>query len=534
MCGIIGYNGINDATLFIGKGLKYLEYRGYDSYGSAFISELNKIFIHKSKGCVLCNYDKFLRTKVKSKCGIGHARWVTTGKNTIKNSHPHYGGKNKDIALVHNGIISNYKELKTILIQRGYTFQSETDTEVLAHWIHLTNSFDEIEGDFACLFIKKNIPNIYTIRRNTPLFIANVNNGNILSSSINVFDMFSSNYDYLELENNKLFEINKDKININWHKRSSLENKYTVKTTLEEIKEQTFQNIKTTVKLKKNKKLVIFGCGSSYNASLLSKHFFYKNNFINVEVVLPSELKNISPKTQYIAVSQSGETKDVLNVARQHQKIFYAITNKENNTLEKLAKKTIYLDCGTEVGVAATKSFTSTLSLLCQLAGEHINTEKLNNVIHKIFNTHYPRKFRKFAKIEHIFLLGHGSFHHVNLEGALKLKEMANIHAEAIHISEIKHGLITLINKNTLSIFTGNEKVEETIDQIKARNGKILLLSQEELTSENNLIIMPKITGELESLIVVTIYLQIIALELGKIRGVNVDHPANLAKCVTV
>lgn len=523
MCGIIGYNGCGDATLFIGQGLKNLEYRGYDSYGSGFVTP-KALFLHKSTGELPPHYDKFLKNKVESKCGIGHVRWATTGKNITKNSHPHYGGKNKNILLVHNGIISNYQKLKRILLKEGFNFISETDTEVLAHWIHYKNH-TQIQGDFACLFIKQNEEVIYAVRRNTPLFLARINDANILSSSLNVFDDLATNYEYVELTNDKIYKIGKTKIDANWREvnNNSDSRRTAAIITLEEIKDQETILHNHVNKLNKTK-LVMFGCGSSYNAAIIAKHFFHKNKFSDVEVSLPSEIKELDSKAQYIAISQSGETKDVLDMARKlHHYKLCAITNRKHNTLENLADKTIYLNCGIEIGVAATKSFTSTLNTLCQLAGERINEAALSRGIHKVLNTHYPKVPKSFKRFNNIFLFGSGVIHHVNCEGALKLKEMAHTHAEAINIAEMKHGPITLIDRDNLSIFvTEDQKTLESIEQVKARNGEVLLLT------------VPKMPSELENLILVSIYLQIIALELGRIRGINVDRPVNLAKCITI
>jgi len=422
---------------------------------------------------------------------------------------------------------------------------SNTDTEILAHFLasninQLEKALDEVEGDYAILFLVKGRSSIFAACKNIPLYLAYTREGNLLASSVNVFDEIFDNYSYTKLEDGKLFEIDKKRnSSLEWslkksknHKNEKKSEKFNGYITLREIRKQQeiTKNFKPKrLKLDKKEKVILFGCGSSYNAANISKYFFRDAGFESVEVYIPNELKYLSIDGQYIAVSQSGETKDVLDVAKSLQS-FTAIVNGKNTTLEKLATKTLYLGCEPEIGVAATKTVTATMLTLLSIAGSSLNLD-----ISCLFNQYYPKIPSWLKNIKKCFLFGNGIGYHCNLEGALKLKEMACIHAEAVYASEVKHGPITLINEKMLSIFVLIEEkfqkyILDNISQVKSRGGKTLIIAPKNLYSDKDLLEIPPNSD----CFILTVYLQLLAWEIGKLKGTNIDKPVNLAKCVTV
>jgi len=539
MCGIVAYNGIYKASWYIQESLKHLEYRGYDSYGCALLND-NKVFIHKDTGFVKQNYASYLNKFIESSCGIGHVRWATNGVANKANAHPHKGGEN--ITLVHNGIIQNCNYLKKRT--KKYKLKGDTDTEVLAHYLdsnlhNLEKALKEVEGDYAILFLVKGSHSIFAACNNIPLYLAHTKQGNLLASSTNVFDEVLINYEFIRLEDNKLLKIDKKKKRLNWQSRknSNLNNKNKIEKsngyiTLREIKKQqeVIKNFKPKkLNLDKKKKVILFGCGSSYNAANISKYFFRDAGFENIEVYIPNELRYLNLNGQYIAISQSGETKDVLDIARSLNN-FTAIVNSKNTTLEKLATRTLHLECEPEIGVAATKTVTATMLMLLGITGSCLRLD-----ISALFNKYYPKMPNWLENIEKCFLFGNGIAYYCNLEGALKLKEMACIHAEAVYASEVKHGPIALINEKMLSIFVLIEEkfqkyILDNISQVKSRGGKILVIAPKHLYNDTDLLEIPSESNAFTLIV----YLQLLAWELGRLKGTNIDKPVNLAKCVTV
>ena len=578
MCGIVGFigNPKNNAK-FVYEGLKSLEYRGYDSYGMAFLKG-QEVRINKNVGMLDENARKWAEDQ-SCNIGIGHVRWATNGKVNKENAHPHLGG---NIALVHNGIIKNVESLNC-----NYNLQGETDSEVLTHWIndiHLnTDSWNlffklkEIQGDYAVLFFKKGLNRLYASCRNIPLYVAKKDNDYYVASSLNVFDEILHSYEFIKLEENSVAIIengltvyNQERVSNHhdWIKEESKpilrmepEDNQNGSITLSEIKEQKKYLFEMDYReyglnLDKDKKLIMFGCGSSYRAAKVAKYFFRDQGFNNVEVYFPNELRYLefNKDAQYMAISQSGETKDVLDVVRkvQGKNNIIAITNRVNSTLDRLANHSIYLNCGVEKGVAATKTYTATLVRLLNCASNRevfdYVAKDLNNCLDQIFTSHYPEVpkhwFPRSNHFENIFLFGEGISHHVNMEGSLKLKEMAVVHAEAIYTTEVKHGPLALLNEETSSIFVitdeRNEYLLDNVRQVRSRGGKVLILTHKDLDLKGNFsdchfIYMPSMNNTYYAdAFVLSIYWQLIALEIGRLRGTNIDRPQNLAKCVTV
>lgn len=539
MCGVVGYIGPK-AVEYITKALKALQYRGYDSHGTAFLLD-KEISVNKGLGPVKDDYADSLN-HIVSTCGIGHVRWATHGKVTLINAHPHLSD---NLALVHNGIVKNTNELK---LDKSYI--SDTDTEVLAHWLANDGSLSEVEGDFAVLFIRGQC--LFAACRNIPLYFARHNDCIMVASSMNVFDDLFEKYECASLESDVLYQVN-DLPFLDWQEYKGTINSLAVSTTFEEIREQ--KNFDFTprsdckLQLNKKRKLILYGCGSSYHAASVAQYFFRRCRFENVEVYIPDELKNFyfhSQDAQYIAISQSGETKDMLDVTRflkNKKASVIAITNGRNSTLEKLADKTINLNCGVEKGVAATKTYTATLFALLNIAFDGDVQVDLKNKINEIFEAYYPNIPRHFLEnLHNVYLFGSGIVHRANREGALKLKEMAMLHAEAIYTSEVKHGPLVLLNEQASSIFVVDgqkcDYILDNIHQVRSRGGKVLVLANKNFHLDGmkdcDIIHIPESDDLFVEVFLITIYWQIVAWEIGNSKGVNIDRPVNLAKCVTV
>lgn len=538
MCGIIGYKGKQQALSVMRRLMHCLDYRGYDSHGVCFTVG-DDFYIHKALGPT--NLEGI---DVDSHCGIGHVRWATNGEVSIENAHPHIAD---NLALVHNGIV---RDLKSISLS-GSQCLGTTDTEVLAHWLSQASSYKDAlanVGDYAVIFLVKGKNTLYVASNGIPLYVARVDGDYYIASSVNVFQETFDSYEYADIEGQYL-EFGEP--NLQWKKATGtpkvvlpVGESYNGIVTLSEIKEKCYCP-EETLSLDSNKKLIMFGCGSSYNAALISRYFFRDVGY-ETEVFIPSELRHLPHfRAQYLAISQSGETKDVLDMGKYLKSggmPFDAIVNSESSSLERMANNTLHLRCGAEMGVAATKTFSATLWSLLATA-QPLRAKQTALMLKKayplIFGPFYPTIPAYLRAFNSVFLFGGGITHYVNLEGALKMKEMAGVHAEAVPAAEVKHGPIVLINDQTLSIFvlindTYDEQIMENISQVACRGSKVLVLTNNDRDYKGEVIHMPDQGDNFTNSFIATIYLQLIAWELGSLRGANIDRPLNLAKCVTV
>jgi len=507
MCGIVGYNGkkTNSKKILI-EGLKKLEYRGYDSAGIA-LKENNDITITKATGKIK-NLEERLDNKTTS-LGIGHTRWATHGEPNETNSHPHQVG---DITIVHNGIIENYKEIKEILIKEGYTFKSETDTEVACALIDyyykqeldikksLSKFIDKVKGAYALGVLVKNENNLYSIRKDCPLVIGKGNIGNLIASDI----LAISNYvdKILYLEENTIAKIEKD--NIKLYDKDLKEIKPIFKDIpkgeytsdkcgyehymLKEIHEQpkVFKNTtdkyiingieslkKEMPNFKKYNKIHIVACGSAYHTGLVGKNLLEEYANIPVEVEIASEYrykKNFyDEKTLLIVVSQSGETADTLaalRLAKNDNIDTMAIVNVKNSTIAREAKYVLTTEAGPEIAVATTKAYSAQvatfglIALNISLEKNIIKKEELTQILKEIKelpiqientinNCNYKEIANAIYERDDIFFIGRGIDYALCMEGSLKLKEISYIHSQAYAAGELKHGTISLVENNT-------------------------------------------------------------------------------------
>ncbi len=609
MCGIIGYIGENSALPVLLNGLKELEYRGYDSCGVSLI-ESGEIFSKSINGRIDV-LERLLENNVllsKAKIGIGHTRWATHGKANIINAHPHFDCSG-DISVVHNGVIENYEELKKFL--KNHKFKSETDTEVVPHLIeeflkrgyNLENSFLEmislLEGSYALAMISKKEPGkIFVAKKSSPLVLGFGKKEVFLSSDISPILEWTNKIVYLEDGDVAVLEKGKYKI-LNSKKEVSRAVVEFKKSFLKNSKgdyptfmlKEIFEQPKTITKafsgridyekampkfgglgiteeeIKDLKRIIIVGCGTSWNAALEGKLFFEEISKIHTDVEYSSEFrysKGVLEKgTILLALSQSGETADTISAIEKMKSNFLksiTLVNKVGSTISKLVDGGIYLHAGQETGVAATKTFSSQLVLLYLLSiyfarvrgvlhrEEAIKKmkelENLPNLVEEILKKEKIVKSlsSKYSKYDNVFYMGREEGFPIALEGALKLKEISYVHAEAYPSAELKHGPIALIDETTLSIFIipDSEIYKKNLSnliEVKTRGGKTLAIASEgnsdiEKNSDSSFYI-PKVSKYLRPILEI-IPLQLFAYYVGIERGKDVDKPRNLAKCVTV
>ena len=600
MCGIIGYVGRELCIPKIIHGLQSLEYRGYDSAGIAYISK-GKIKTIKEKGKII-NLEKLLNFDEEAYLGIGHTRWATHGVANKINAHPHSVGK---FTIVHNGIIENYNELKEELINKGYNFKSETDTEIACAKIDeiykqekdilktLSKATKVFRGSYALGIICIDEPNsLYAIRNTSPLIVAKSNEGNFIASDVPAILKFTNKYfllDDLEIAKitmDKVTFYNQDLIpidkNINTFEGSvevALKNGYE-HFMLKEINEQdkvfkdtinyyfdgTIDSLKKNFKfLDKYKKIDIVACGSAYHTGCVGKYLIenYGNIPVNVEVASEYRYKKCfyDKDTLVIVVSQSGETADTLAALKKakNDKIdTLAIVNVIGSSIARIADKVIYIKAGCEIAVATTKAYLAQLAIFSLISiylgykSKEIKDEELYKIFKEIKqmpklikNTinNYESYFAiadKIYKNKQIFFIGRGIDYATSLEASLKLKEISYINSVAYQAGELKHGTISLIEKNTpvIAIATDKNLFKKTISnikEVKARGAYVILISNEVIKEQlcNEFIKIDDVHPILESILTI-IPLQLLAYKVAKNNKCDIDKPRNLAKSVTV
>lgn len=583
MCGIIGYKGNRNATEIVVEGLKRLEYRGYDSWGVAIKGK--KIDLIKKVGKI----GEFHNTSTlkKSKIAIGHTRWSTHGRVTEDNAHPHMSC-DKKIAVVHNGIIENFQELKKEL-QKNHKFSSETDTEVIPHLIeeNMDSGFEEavkktikrLEGNYAIVVINKDEEKIIAARKGSPLILGLGKNEIFIASDTPAFLKYTNKVIFLDDEefvviNEKIKicnlktdkEIIREKKEIRWNLEQAQKNGYPhfmikeifeQQTTLRRAIKQDDEKIKKIAgEINKSFGTFFVACGTAYHAALTASYIFSRITKKHINIVLASEFPNyehfLTKKTLVIPISQSGETADVLDAvksAKEKGAKIISIVNVIGSTLMRQSDNYFQTNAGPEIAVASTKAFTSQLALLTLLAyacnGElEKGKKRLENTadcIKKILKEEFEKKIRELAaKIKeknHIFLIGRSVNYPIALEAALKIKEVSYIHAEGFAGGELKHGTLALIEEGTPCIVfvADDENKKEIISnamEIKSRGGYIIGISPEDNEAFDYFIKVPN-SGSLSPIINI-IPSQLLAYHLGRERGCDIDRCRNLAKSVTV
>lgn len=588
MCSIIGFIGNSRAAPVVVESLKKMEYRGYDSVGIATINS-GKIMLKKGVGRVVEVNNQLNLMKMPGNIGVGHTRWATHGGVTESNAHPHDGCK-KNIVVVHNGIIENFREIKKDLEQHGHIFKSQTDSEVIAHLIEsnlvdgkgnikkaLTKTCTKLKGAFAFVVAFED-GSIAGARLDEPLIIGLTNDGYFISSDVLGFleytdrAIFLENKDIVIIDKNgmNLFDFNGKKISkqitqVAWELGEIDKGDY-AHHTIKEIHEQK-KSIEKAM-LQDNERVNIFcntirsaknifftGSGSSYHAALVAKNLLSRFGKIRSEVIMSSEfqynLDNIDKDSVIIAISQSGETADVLQsikIAKEKNAKILSIVNVHTSSLARLSDCYLGINCGPEIGVAATKSFTGQLAIFYMLIDKISDnaTRFVDNM--KFFQEIFEGIIQLEGEIERIaevikdakdiYILGKSLHYPIALEGSLKIKELAYIHAEGIAAGELKHGPLALIENNTAVIVlnpedeTFNDTLRST-NEIKSRGAYIIGISNKEDIIFDRHIKIPTVNKSFYPIIEV-IPIQLLSYYLALKRETNPDYPRNLAKSVTV
>lgn len=585
MCSIIGYYGKEFAAPIIVNGLKRMEYRGYDSVGVATESN-NQIELKKGIGKVNEVNSRIQLDALPGKIGIGHTRWATHGKVTDLNAHPHSSNSGK-IAIVHNGIIENFEELKKQLEEDGYNFKSETDSEIISNLLQkhyektgnvketIMKTVSEIKGHYAFVAMFEN-GELAAARFHEPLIIGVGQDDFFLSSDVLGFIEYTDDAIYLENGNFVILEENKfqildfqgehakygiTKVSKEFgdaykgdYAHFTLKEIYEQHETILKAGEKTQEAIeKTADYIKHAKNIYVTGSGTSYNSALIAKQILSKYAKIKAEPIMSSELQfspdSIEENSIIIAISQSGESADVLDavkIGKQANCKIIGIVNLMTSSLAREADVTIGMNCGPEIGVAATKSFTSQLVILYKIVQKlsegkiTINFEKFAESILKILEN--PTKIQEIAKemkdISDIYVLGRGINYPIAIEAALKLKELTYIHAEGIPGGELKHGPLALMDSNVFVIIINpnDSTYSDTLTsarEIKARGAKIIGVSDIESDIYDYWIEMPKIDEVLYPISEI-IPIQFLSYYAALEKNTDPDYPRNLAKSVTV
>ena len=620
MCGIIGYVGKKAASPILLEGLRRLEYRGYDSAGVAILDNAG-LALRKKKGRIDEGIARVLKAEpAAGSLGIAHTRWATHGIPSDTNCHPHLDASGK-IAVVHNGVIENYDALKQKLIRAGHKFKSDTDTEVLAHLIgdyyekhrakngvngngnNLTqavcDALREVIGTYGLAVICTDFPDLIVgARRGSPLIIGIGNAENFLASDANAIVahtkkvVYLNDYDVATItpERFDVLNLGTDTANVQisnleFSQEDAARGRH-AHFMLKEIYEQprTIENAlrgrldfegatakfgglnMTAAELRGIDRIVIAASGTSWHAALVGEYLIEELAQIPVEVEFAHEFcyRNcpLEKNTVLLVLSQSGETADTLAALREARRRGHralAIVNVVGSTIARESDGGIYMHAGPEIGVASTKAFVSTITVLTLLAihlgrMRQLSANRAKEIFHalellpkqieKILsqNDSLKKIAKKYSKAEDFFFLGRGFMFPIALEGALKLKEISYIHAEGYSAAEMKHGPIALIDKKTPTVFlvpqdSMYDKTMANLAMIRSRQGPIIALATEGDKQikkvADDVIYLPK-TLEPIYPILATVPLQLFAYHIAVARGCDVDKPRNLAKSVTV
>ncbi len=604
MCGITAFSGKEEALPFLLQGLSKLEYRGYDSAGVTLVDQ-DQLFTVKTKGRLQNLVDRLDHDTPVGYVGIGHTRWATHGVPSNLNSHPHTNNDNT-IALVHNGIIENYRELKEELLAKGYQFHSETDSEVVVHLLDsyyqgdlleaLKKVIKRIEGSYALCIVSTLEPDcVYVTKKDSPIVLGNNDSASFGASDIPALldytkDVyFIEDYEIAKLNKNQITfydqdgnEISKEKTHIPYDNEAAQKGGYDT-FMLKEIHEQPYVIGETLRGRVENEDRIVLpeldalkdrfasfnkayfvACGTAYHACLSGANILERLTGIPTFSQAASEFRYGDPiideKTLCIFVSQSGETADTLaalRLAKEKGCTTIAIANVLGSTISREAEATIYTCAGPEIAVASTKAYTTQVIVLLLLAMYVAQTLGKENDIYKDIIkgiAKLPKQLEEILKDEPLFekyagylkdlhdayFIGRNLDYATVLEGALKLKEVSYIHADAYIAGELKHGPIALIEDGSvvIAVATQPKVAAKTISNIQetiARGAKVILftIAGQEVGNVNETYYMPDVNPILQA-VLVAIPLQLIAYYAAKLKGCDVDKPRNLAKSVTV
>lgn len=603
MCGIMGATSQRDISKVLLEGLRRLEYRGYDSAGIAVIDKSGRLKRVRIQGKVQALADAMQEVSVDGPTGIAHTRWATHGKPCEENAHPHLS--HDEIAVVHNGIIENYESLRKKLQNAGYQFNSETDTEVAAHLIHfhyqqhenlltaVQDAAAEMHGAFALGVIHQKRPQeLVAVRKGSPLVIGMGIGEQFIASDPLALRSFAQSVIFLDegdsawLTPNEIhiFDIDKQSVQRQQHPLDD-DNQTASKGNyrhfmLKEIHEQskvladTLEGRIVSLDVLKAsfgehaaaifpdiRQIHIAACGTSYHAGLTARYWLESLTGLPTQVEIASEYRYrdvvVGDKTLFIAISQSGETADTLAALYKAKSLNYlstlAICNVATSTLVREAECVFLTRAGIEIGVASTKAFTTQLAALLMLSAALCRDERAKTVLAQLqelpacceralkMNKTIESLSALFVNKSHTLFLGRGVQYPVALEGALKLKEISYIHAEAYPAGELKHGPLALVDNEmpVIAVAPNDElldKLKSNLHEVSARGGQLVVFVDDSQAWEPNgarLIPVPS-CGQWVAPIVYTIPLQLLAYHVAVAKGTDVDQPRNLAKSVTV
>ncbi|MFT5504606.1 MAG: glucosamine--fructose-6-phosphate aminotransferase (isomerizing) [Gammaproteobacteria bacterium] len=605
MCGIVGAMAQRNVSSILMEGLRRLEYRGYDSAGLAVLNN-GSLERYRALGKV-----KELSAKVDvnqpGHIGIAHTRWATHGEPSEANAHPHIS-ENK-IAVVHNGIIENYKEIKARLVAKGYQFESETDTEVIAHLINsyyendlhvaVSKAVLELEGAYALGIIAQDAPNtLVACRKGSPLVLGVGFEENFIASDVSALLPVTSRFIYLDEGDFVVLEGKSYQIYDNQGEKKEMEIKVTELTSdsvqkgnyrhymLKEIYEQS-KSITDCLEgrissndvldsifgpnsdeiFKQVENIQIVACGTSYHAGFVARYWIEQLLEIPCQIEVASEFryrKSVVPaNTLFVTLSQSGETADTLAALRNLDQAKYcgslSICNVPESSLVRESSLVLMTRAGPEIGVASTKAFTTQLvSMLLLVASvgksRGLDQKIISSIVQELrelpmqvdkllaLNPVIENIAEDFIDKEHALFLGRGEHYPIAMEGALKLKEISYIHAEAYPAGELKHGPLALVDSEMpVVVVTPNnellEKLHSNMQEVKARGGQLYVFAHKGArleTDQDDVIIEMDCDTKWTTPILSTIPLQLLSYHVAVLRGTDVDQPRNLAKSVTV
>ncbi|HUO44135.1 MAG TPA: glutamine--fructose-6-phosphate transaminase (isomerizing) [Burkholderiales bacterium] len=611
MCGIVAAVARRNVVPMLLEGLKQLEYRGYDSAGIAVIDGNNKGKLERSRspGRVAALAALVKKRKLNGELGIAHTRWATHGAPSERNAHPHVSA---GIAVVHNGIIENHEAIRARLKKAGYKFDSDTDTEVIAHLIrqHLQQSGElfaatraavrELRGAYAIAVVAERAPDRFVVARmGAPLLLGVGNGENFAASDAAALLQVTRNVIYLE--DGDVAEVRRDGVSVSdaggkpitrdthvsqltadavelgpyrhYMQKEIFEQPGAVANTLEmvtgasAISPQLF-GVEAEKIFRKADKVLILACGTSYHAGVVARYWIEQLAGLPCEVEIASEYRYRAsvpdPKTLVVTISQSGETADTI-AALKHAKSLgqrhtLTLCNVPESSLLRLSELRFLTRAGPEIGVASTKAFTTQLAALVLLTAvlaklrKRLSKKQEGELIQSL--RHLPSALAqvlkvepqieqwaaRFARHEHALFLGRGIHYPIALEGALKLKEISYIHAEAYPAGELKHGPLALVDANmpVVAIAPNDallEKLKSNMQEVRARGGELYVLADQDAgieASDGVHVITLTDHAGLLSPILHTVPLQLLAYHAALARGNDVDKPRNLAKSVTV
>lgn len=615
MCGIVGYIGKAEAAPILLDGLRRLEYRGYDSAGVATLNR-GEIEIRKSIGRISHLTDLIEREPAFGTVGICHTRWATHGGVTDENAHPHFDQKG-ELALVHNGVIENYQTLRDELISEGHIFKSQTDTEVLAHLVGkyydlakgeptkarlidaLRSALKLVIGTYGVAIIHRDLPDfVLGARRGSPLVLGIGKGENFLASDVSAIVAYTRDVVYLNdydiacldrdqfeiismLGGSKGFEVSRVEFSAEdvtkgeyphfmlkeiFEQPESVRDALRGRLSLEEATAKLGGLEMTAKELRQVDRVVIAGCGTACHAAMVGEYLLESIAHLPTEVEFASEFRYrnlpMTRDTLVFVMSQSGETADTLAALRESQRKGHRTLGICNNVASTIARESdggVYMHAGPEIGVAATKSYTSQITILTLLALlmgriRHQSTsdgirmiEELEAIPDKIrtilkLNDQIKAVAEKYSYAKAMMFLGRQFNYPTALEGALKMKEISYLHAAGHPSAELKHGVIALITTELPSVFIApNDSVLDknisNIEEVKARKGPVIVIGTEGSTQlekiADDVIYVPNCPDYLSPILTV-IPLQLLSYHLAVKLGCDVDKPRNLAKSVTV